>query len=110
MSFELVANSYGKSRVRLVLVTRTGSEHDIKDISVDIQFEGDFDAAHTQGDNRNVLPTDTMKNTVYALAAEHSVGEIEHFGTRLVAHFLGANTQVSAVKVSLREHLWSRIP
>lgn len=110
MSFELVANNYGKSRVRLVRVTRTGPQHDIKDISVDIQFEGDFDAVHTRGDNSKVLPTDTMKNTVYALAAKHPVGEIEHFGTRLVSHFLGNNTQVSAVKVSISEHLWSRIP
>jgi|SRR5215469_2174413 len=110
MNFELVANNYGKSRVRLVRVTRTGPQHEIKDISVDIQFEGDFDAAHTRGDNSKVLPTDTMKNTVYALAAQHPVGEIEHFGTRLVAHFLGNNTQVSGVKVSISEHLWSRIP
>lgn len=110
MSFELVANNYGKSRVRLVRVTRIGPQHDIKDISVDIQFEGDFDAVHTRGDNSNVLPTDTMKNTVYALAAQHPVGEIEHFGTRLVSHFLGNNAQVTAVKVNISEHLWSRIP
>lgn len=110
MSFELVANNYGKSRVRLVGVTRTGPQHNIKDISVDIQFEGDFDAVHTRGDNSKVLPTDTMKNTVYALAAQHPVGEIEHFGTRLVSHFLGNNPQVSAVRVNISEHLWSRIP
>ena len=109
MSFELVANNYGKSRVRLVRVTRTGPQHDIKDISVDIQFEGDFDAVHTKGDNSKVLPTDTMKNTVYALAAQQPVGEIEHFGTRLASHFLANNAQVTAVKVHISEHLWSRI-
>src|SRR5215813_2222127 len=109
MSFELVANNYGKSRVRLMRVTRAGPQHEIKDISVDIQFEGDFDAVHTQGDNSKVLPTDTMKNTVYALAAQQPVGEIEHFGTRLVSHFLANNAQVSAVRVSIAEHLWTRI-
>jgi urate oxidase len=109
MSFELVANNYGKSRVRLLRVTRTGLQHDIKDISVDIQFEGDYDAVHTKGDNSKVLPTDTMKNTVYALAAQHPVGEIEDFGTRLVSHFLGNNTQVAGVKLNISEHLWSRI-
>lgn len=110
MGFELIANHYGKSRVRLVRVTRTGPQHDIKDISVDIQFEGDFDAVHTRGDNSKVLPTDTMKNTVYALAAQHPVGEIEHFGIRLVSHFLRDNPQVTAVRVNISEHLWSRIP
>ena len=109
MSFELVANNYGKSRVRLVRVTRNTPQHEITDISVDIQFEGDFDAVHTKGDNSKVLPTDTMKNTVYALAAQQPVGEIEHFGARLVSHFLSNNSQISAVKVGISEHLWSRI-
>jgi len=110
MSFELIANNYGKSRVRLLRVTRSGAQHEIKDISVDIRFEGDFDAVHTKGDNSKVLPTDTMKNTVYALAAQHPVGEIEHFGTGLVSHFLANNAQVTAVTVSISEHHWSRIP
>ena len=109
MSFELVANNYGKSRVRLVRITRNTPQHEITDISVDIQFEGDFDAVHTKGDNSKVLPTDTMKNTVYALAAQQPVGEIEHFGARLVSHFLTHNSQISAVKVGISEHLWSRI-
>src|SRR5437764_8692717 len=110
MSFELVANNYGKSRVRLVRVTRNTPQHEITDITVDIQFEGDFDAVHTQGDNSAVLPTDTMKNTVYALAAREAVGEIENFGMRLVSHFLTGNLQVSRVTVRIAEHLWSHIP
>lgn len=109
MSFELVANNYGKSRVRLVRVSRNGPQHEIKEISVDIQFEGDFDAVHTKGDNSKVLPTDTMKNTVYVLAAQQPLGEIEHFGTRLASHFLSHNAQVSAAKIGIAEHLWSRI-
>ena len=109
MSCELASNSYGKSAVRLVRVTRTGPHHDVKDISVDIQFEGDFEAVHTAGDNSEVLPTDTMKNTVYALAARQPVGEIEEFAQRLVAHFLDRNRQVSEVQVRISEHAWSRI-
>lgn len=110
MSFDLVANNYGKSGIRLLRVNRSGQQHEIKDITIDIQFEGDFTAVHTQGDNRAVLPTDTMKNTVYALAAQEPVGEIENFGKRLVSHFLNNNRQVSRVSVNIGEHLWSRIP
>ena len=109
MSVELVSNNYGKSRVRLVRVTRTAQQHELKDISIDIQFQGDFDDVHTKGDNSNVLPTDTMKNTVYALAGQHPVGEIEDFATRLTAHFLKNNAQVSTVRISISEYLWSRI-
>ena len=49
MSFELVGNNYGKSGIRLLRVIRPGQQHEIKDITVDIQFEGDFDAVHAQG-------------------------------------------------------------
>jgi len=110
MSFDLVDNNYGKSGIRLLRLNRSGQQHEIKDVNVHIQFEGKFTAVHTQGDNSAVLPTDTMKNTVYALAAQKPVGEIENFGMRLVSHFLTGNSQVSKVIVRIGEHLWSHIP
>jgi urate oxidase len=109
MSIKLSSNNYGKSRVRLVRITRGEDAHHLKDISVDIQFEGDFEDVHTHGDNRKVLPTDTMKNTVYALASERPVGEIEEFGLRLAEYFLEQNAQVRNVRVSMSERLWARI-
>ncbi len=36
-----------------------------------VQLEGDFEKVHSEGDNSDVLPTDTMKNTVYVLAADY---------------------------------------
>lgn len=110
MSIKLSSNNYGKSRVRLVRITRGEEAHHLKDISVDIQFEGDFEEVHTHGDNRKVLPTDTMKNTVYVLASRGPVGEIEEFGSRLAEYFLEQNPQVRNVRVSLGERLWARIP
>src|SRR5690349_14324624 len=95
MATILAENHYGKSRVRLLKVERHGGRHDLKDVSVDIALGGDFDASYTEGDNRLVLPTDTMKNTVYALARREPVGEIEEFGLRLAEHFLARNAQVS---------------
>jgi len=109
MGIKLSSNNYGKSRVRLVRITR-GQMHDLKDISLDIQLEGDFEEVYTRGDNRKVLPTDTMKNTVYALAAQTPVGEIEEFGQHLAKYFLAENPQVRNVRVALNERLWSRIP
>jgi urate oxidase len=110
MGIQLSTSNYGKSRVRLVRITRTHEAHHLKDISVDIQFEGDFEEVHTHGDNRKVLPTDTMKNTVYALAGQRPVGEIEEFGLRLAEHFLAQNPQVRNVRVAMSERLWARIP
>lgn len=90
-------------------VLRKGDRHDLRDLSVAIRFEGDYDASFTAGDNRDVLPTDTMKNTVYALAARHRVAEPEAFGLVLGEHFRGDNPRLRRVRVELVEHLWRRV-
>jgi urate oxidase len=106
---ELGHNRYGKSAIRLVKLTRLPEGHQVRDLTVSIALEGDFAAAHVEGDNSGVVATDTMKNTVYALAPEHLVGAIESFGLVLARHFLGFD-QVSTVTVSIDEHRWVRMP
>jgi urate oxidase len=110
MSVILVEDNYGKSRVRLVKVARHGDRHDLQEIEVKIAIEGDFETAHTVGDNSRILPTDTMKNTVYALA-RHSpeIEAIEDFALRLADHFLKENPQTSRVVIEIAEKLWERI-
>jgi urate oxidase len=105
----LAETAYGKSSVRLVKVSRHGDRHDLKDLTVSIRFEGEYDQSYTDGDNREVLPTDTMKNTVYALAASHSVGEPEVFGRVLAEHFLEHNPRLRRVRIDLTEQAWGRI-
>jgi urate oxidase len=105
----LAETAYGKSSVRLVKVSRHGDRHDLKDLTVSIRFEGEYDQSYTDGDNREVLPTDTMKNTVYALAASNSVGEPEVFGRVLAEHFLERNPQLRRVRIDLTEQAWGRI-
>jgi urate oxidase len=102
-------NSYGKSGIRLVKVQRRGESRNLTDLTVAVRFEGEFTAAHVDGDNADVLPTDTMKNTVYALAAGHPLSDIESFGLDLSAHFLVGNPRVSRVAVTLEEHPWERL-
>ena len=105
---ELGANRYGKRAIRLVKVVRDPAGHRVRDLTVDVALEGDFAAAHTAGDNASVVATDTMKNTVYALAAEHLTGAVEAFGTTLATHFL-AFPQVRRATIGLREHRWTPI-
>lgn len=109
MSTILLSNHYGKSRVRMVKVVRHDDRHDLMDVTVNIQIEGDFEAVHTAGDNRNVLPTDTMKNTVYALAKQSPQEQIEDFARRLTDHFLTNLPQVSQVRIEIAEHPWTRM-
>jgi urate oxidase len=110
MSVTLAENAYGKQAVRLVMVRRHPDRHELKDVTVAVRFEGDFLAAYTDGDNQGVLPTDTMKNTVYALAAEHPFDDIESFGLALSEHFLSRNPRATRVDIELTEHLWEPIP
>jgi len=92
-----------------VQVARPGSRHDLRDLTVAIRFEGSYESSYTVGDNSDVLPTDTMKNTVYALAAREPVGEPELFGVRLARHFLERNPRLTRARIDLTEHLWSRL-
>ncbi len=111
MSVQLVHDNYGKSRVRLMKVARSGDWHELQNINVKIALEGDFDDIHLKGDNSKCLPTDTMKNTVYALAAQtDEIEEIESFGLRLARYFLTENEQVSRVSIDISEHKYTRIP
>lgn len=102
-------NSYGKSGVRLVKVKRGAGRHELWDLDVAVALEGDFEAAYVEGDNAGLLATDTMRNTVYALARDHLTGSIEEFGLALVDHFLEAGPTVERVEVSITQFPWNRI-
>jgi urate oxidase len=102
-------NNYGKSEIRLVKVKRDAERHELRDLTVDVALEGDFEAAHVRGENTDLLATDTMRNTVYALAKDHLIGSIEEFGLKLVDHLLEAGPSVERARVHIVEHPWSRI-
>src|SRR3954454_9831067 len=109
MTTILGRNNYGKSRVRLVRVARRPDRHDISDLTVDVALEGDFAAAHVAGDNSGLLATDTMRNTVYALAKGFDVADLEAFGMRLVERFGRAGPTVTRARIRLVEHPWERL-
>ncbi len=105
---ELTSNRYGKAAIRLVRVVREPTGHRVRDLTVAIALEGDFGAAHTDGDNSMVVATDTMKNTAYAFAKDHLDGSIEAYGRALAEHFL-ESPQVESATVNVRTHHWSPI-
>ena len=102
-------NSYGKSDIRLTKVVRNDPRHELFEIAANIQLEGNFDAAYTEGDNRSCIATDSMKNTVYVLAKENAFDSVEQFALILVRHFLATYPQVSAATIELTQSAWQRI-
>lgn len=105
----LTSDAYGKSRVRLLKVNRTGDQNDVVEITVHIRLQGDFAAAYTDADNSTVLPTDTMKNTVYALALEHPLDSLESFALHLGSYFRDGHEPAQVATVELTEKSWKRI-
>jgi urate oxidase len=105
----LAENSYGKSRIRLAKIKRHPDRHDFREWTIEILLEGDFESCFVVGDNSNILPTDTMKNTVYSLARTSSAECMEEFGKELAAFFLESNPQVSAARVTLSEKSWQHL-
>lgn len=102
-------NCYGKSRVRLSRITRNGDRHDFNEWNVQVLLEGDFETAFTEADNSKILPTDTMKNTVYSIARDSKAETIEAFAMELGDYLLENNPQVSGACVKIEEKSWERM-
>jgi urate oxidase len=105
----LAENRYGKSRIRLVQIKRKAGWHDLREWTVEVLLQGDFDSCFVEGDNSKILPTDTMKNTVYSLARDSSAGCMEEFAQELIAFLLRGNPQVSGAESSISEKTWEHL-
>jgi urate oxidase len=102
-------NRYGKSRVRLSRITRHGHHHEFNEWTVRVLLHGDFETSFTQADNSKILPTDTMKNTVYVVARDSKATTLEEFAIELGDYLLNNNPQVSKVSVEVDEKAWERM-
>lgn len=102
----LAENTYGKSSVRVMKVKRDGARPTVKEWKVEVLLSGNFESCFTDGDNSKILPTDTMKNTVYSRALESSAEDIEDFGLELAAFFLERNPQVEKAAIQVTATPW----
>ncbi len=109
MAIVLGPNQYGKAETRLVHVQRDGARHELTDLNVTTTLAGDLAAVHLRGDNANVLPTDSQKNTVYAFAREYGIGQIEAFGLRLARHFVDSQPAIHRARVHIEQYPWQRV-
>lgn len=105
----LAANRYGKARVRVMKLDRSTPQHQLVEWTVRVLLEGDFEDAHVTGSNAKILPTDTMKNTVYSRAKESKATTPEEFAMELAEFLSGRNPQVSAVEVKIESVMWKRM-
>jgi urate oxidase len=81
----------------------------IRDWNVSTSLSGDLADSHLTGDNAKVLPTDSQKNKVYALAKELGVVEPETFARELASFFTSSQEPVSRARISVDEYSWTPI-
>ena len=109
MTNVLGANQYGKAENRVVRVYRDTARHEIRDLNVSTSLRGDFAAAHVSGDQGQVLPTDTQKNTAFAYAKKHGVTSPEDYAIALGRRLLEAAPAATGAQIRVEEYAWDRI-
>lgn len=109
MGIVLGPNQYGKAENRVVRIVRDTARHEIRDLNVSTSLRGDFAAAHTDGDQSQVLPTDTQKNTAFAFAKKHGVTSPEDYALALARRLVEATPAATGATVKVEEYAWDRI-
>jgi urate oxidase len=109
---QIGVNRYGKAEIRVVRVARgagpDGSDV-LRDWNVSTSLCGDLADSHLTGDNAKVLPTDSQKNKVYALAKELGAVEPETFALELAPFFTSSQEPISRARISIDEYGWNPI-
>eukprot|EP00698_Gefionella_okellyi_P005056 TRINITY_DN14649_c0_g1_i1.p1 TRINITY_DN14649_c0_g1~~TRINITY_DN14649_c0_g1_i1.p1 ORF type:complete len:318 (-),score=52.71 TRINITY_DN14649_c0_g1_i1:26-886(-) len=103
-------NCYGKSLVRVLKLQRDKQQHDFTEITVEVLLRGSgMEKAYLADDNSRVVPTDTVKQTVYFLAYNNPIDPIEKFGVVVGKHFLSTYSWVTQVDIEIQQGFWARM-
>lgn len=108
MAIILGGNQYGKAESRVVRVVRDTARHEIRDLNVTTALRGPFAPAYLVGDQSNVLPTDSQKNTAFAFAKSKGIASIEEYGLELARHFVHDVGPVEGARIEIEEFAWDR--
>lgn len=126
--FEISESRYGKNCVKILYLSRNGEKikfkineclsklnptpglvHTIKELEVSTSLSLATQKDYLEGDNSDIVATDSQKNTVYILAKKFGVKSPEHFGSILCHHFIATYGHVTKVGIYLEEVAWERI-
>ena len=93
---------YGKTRVIFFRLAKRSAPPFAASVTIDV-FGERFGAAYTEGDNREVVATDTMKNFVYATAADFDGGSPDEYVLFLGQRLLQTYPQMERIRVTAHE-------
>jgi urate oxidase / 2-oxo-4-hydroxy-4-carboxy-5-ureidoimidazoline decarboxylase len=99
--------SYGKLSVPVQCVS--GADLLALEVSMEVLGQG-FLAAYTEGDNRSVVATDTMKNVILRHALEHDGAVPEGFLHALGQRFLTSYPEMERLRLSAEVQPFAPVP
>jgi len=102
-------NKYGKANVKFLRVVKETPKHLVHEVKAKMQLEGDFNESFETGNNRQVVPTDTMKNSLYIYAKKFNLNCLEEWAIEVGKDMLQRHNQISVVNLELEESNWERI-
>ncbi|SRR6266567_2182238 len=89
----------------------TRRENTLFALEIDVEvFGNNFLPAYTQGDNRNVVATDSMKNFVLRQALDFEGATQEEFLGMLGRRFLQTYAQMESIRLTARELPFNTVP
>jgi len=107
-SYGWMNRGYGKNHVKLLHVRRDGAVHTIHELEVNSELTLSTDKDFIEGDNSDIIATDSQKNTIYLLAKKHGITSPETFALQLCEHYFNKYPHVIAVKIDVEEYPWRR--
>ncbi|XP_006120349.2 uricase-like [Pelodiscus sinensis] len=106
---EILNSEYGKNMIKLLRIRRDSKQHHIKEVEACVHIRLDSVNEYVHGDNSAVIPTDTIKNIVIALAKCNGIDTIEQFALDICNHFMSSFSHVVYIKTYIQELPWRRL-
>jgi urate oxidase len=74
-----------------------------------MMLHGNFESAYTDGNNETVVPTETQKNTIYAMSKKYPIDPLERWVVLAARDLMGRHSHVQAVDMEFVRLPWDRI-
>ncbi|KAH8271087.1 hypothetical protein KR018_007369 [Drosophila ironensis] len=107
--YEITDHGYGKDAVKVMHVSRKGPVHTIQEYEVGTHLKLYSKKDYYQGNNSDIVATDSQKNTVYVLAKKYGIQSPEKFALLLAQHFISKYSHVEEAHVHVEAYPWQRV-
>jgi len=104
--FRVTDGSYGKSAMRVMTSVSTPDGDRVRVLDLSIDVSGDFLESYREGDNRRILPSDTLRRHALAACAASPVAGAAELVAEIGRRVLAANDAFGAVTVHAEHEAW----